>query len=149
MSTIIRWNPIREMAVMQNAIDRMFENSWRGANPETKNTLPVDVYETDQAYVVTTALPGVNPDQINVSLDDDVLTISGEVTKPAFSEQENVRALRFERGYGKFSRSLRFSQLIDSENIEAAYENGVLKLTLPKAPQAQPRVIPVKNAALN
>ncbi len=149
MSTIIRWNPVREMTAMQHAIDRLFEDNLRGARPATAHALPVDIYETDQAYILSTALPGVSPEEINVSLNDDVLTISGEVKQPTFEEQDKARALRFERAYGKFSRSLRLAQPIDSESIEAAYENGVLKLTLPKAPQAQPRVIPVRNAALN
>jgi HSP20 family protein len=145
MANVVRWNPIREMAAMQSAIDRMFEDSWRAVRPTVAgNALALDVYETDTGYTVYTALPGVNPDQINVSLHDDVLTISGEVAQPAVSEDANARVLLFERSYGKFSRSIRLNQPVDGDHIEAAYENGVLTLTLPKAPQAQPKLIPVK-----
>ena len=147
MSTVIRWNPVREMAAMQSAIDRLFDESWRTIRPTTgANALPLDVYETDATYIVYSTLPGADPDQINVSLDDDVLTISAELAKPSFDEKENTRILLFERGYGKFSRSVRLGLPVDSDKIEAAYENGVLKLTLPKAEQTQPKQIRVRTA---
>lgn len=145
MTTLVRWNPIREMAAMQNAMDRLFEDNWRTARPTVAgNNLPLDVFETDNSYVIYTAIPGIDPENINVSMEDDVLTISGEVAAPHFEEKENVRALVQERATGKFTRSVRVGDPVDSEKIEAAYENGVLKLTLPKTPAAQPRLIPVK-----
>ena len=145
MTKLVRWNPVREMAAMQSAMDRLFDETWRGARPTVAgNALALDVYETDKAYTVLTALPGVNPDQINISYQDDVLTISGEVEQPKFNEGENTRVLVFERSYGKFSRSIRLAQDIDADNVQADYENGVLTLTLPKAPEAQPRLIQVK-----
>lgn len=141
MTTRVRWNPVREMAAMQNVMDQWFEN---GRPSATVNNLPIDVYETDSGYVIYTALPGVNPDNINVSVEDDVLTISGEVAKPTFDEKDNVRTLAQERATGKFTRSVRVNTPVESDKIEAAYENGLLKLTLPKTPAAQPRLIPVK-----
>ncbi len=141
MTTRVRWNPAREMAAMQNVMDQWFEN---GRPTATTNNLPLDVYETDSGYVIYTALPGVNPENINVSVEDDVLTISGEVAKPAFDEKDNVRTLAQERVTGKFTRSVRVNTPVESDKIEAAYENGLLKLTLPKIPAAQPRLIPVK-----
>lgn len=145
MTALIRWNPVREMAAMQSAMDRLFDETWRAARPvNAGNALALDVYETDAEYVVHTALPGVNADQINISFQDDVLTISGEVEQPAFNEDQHARVLLSERSYGKFSRSIRLAQAIDADKVEAAYENGVLTLTLPKAPEAQPRLIPVR-----
>lgn len=141
MTTRVRWNPVREMAAMQNIMDQWLEN---GRPTAATNNLALDVYETDSAYVIYTALPGVNPEAINVSVEDDVLTISGEVAKPAFDEKENVRTLALERATGKFTRSVRVSAPVDSDKIEAVFENGLLKLTLPKVPAAQPRLIPVK-----
>lgn len=147
MSTVIRWNPVREMAAMQGAIDHLFDDTWRTVRPmKSGKTLPLDVYETDSGYVVYTALPGIDPNQIKVSLDDDVLTISGELSQPAFDEKENSRVLLFERIYGKFSRSVRLGLPVDSDKIEAFFDNGVLKLSLPKAPQVQPKQIPVRAA---
>jgi HSP20 family protein len=146
MSTLIRWNPVREMAAMQSAMDRLFDETWRGARPTVAgNAMALDVYETDAAYTVYAALPGVNSDQINISYQDDVLTISGEVEQPKFNEGDNTRVLVFERSYGKFSRSIRLAQALDADKVEANYENGVLMLTLPKTPEAQPRLIPVKS----
>ena len=142
MTTRVRWNPAREMAAMQNVMDQWFENG-RPSTPATHN-LALDVYESDGGYVIYTALPGVNPENINVSVEDDVLTISGEVAKPSFDEKDNVRTLVQERTSGKFARSIRVNTPVESDKIEAAYENGLLKLTLPKTPAAQPRQIPVK-----
>ena len=140
MTTRVRWNPTREMAAMQNIMDQWFENG----RPTATNNLPLDVYETDGGYVIYAALPGVNPEDIHVSVEDDVLSISGEVAKPAFDEKDNVRTLAQERTTGKFTRSVRVSTPVESDKIEAAYENGLIKLTLPKTPAAQPRQIPVK-----
>ena len=140
MTTRVRWNPTREMAAMQNIMDQWFENG----RPTATNNLPLDVYETDSGYVIYAALPGVNPEDIHVSVEDDVLSISGEVAKPAFDEKDNVRTLAQERTTGKFARSVRVSTPVESDKIEAAYENGLIKLTLPKTPAAQPRQIPVK-----
>ena len=146
MSTVIRWNPVREMAAMQSAIDRLFDDSWRTVRPASGgNVLPLDVFETDLAYVVYSTLPSIDPDQIKVSLDDDILTISCEIPQLAFAEQEHARALLVERGYGKFNRSVRLGLPVESDKVEAAYENGVLKLSLPKAAQAQPKQIRVRS----
>lgn len=148
MNTIVRWNPFREMAAMQSAMDRLFDETWRGVRPTAAgNTLALDVFETDQAYVLFTTLPGVNPEDIHVSMEDDVLTITGEVPQPAFDDKDNARTLMLERSFGKFTRSVRVGMPVDGDKIEAAYENGILKLTLPKTPQAQPKVIPVRVGA--
>lgn len=145
MTTIVRWNPIREMAAMQSAMDRLFEETWRNNRPTVAgNALALDVYENDSAYVVHTSLPGVDADKINISFQDDVLTISGEVEQHKTSEDQNTRVLLSERSYGKFSRSIRLAQAIDADKVEATFENGVLTLTMPKAPEVQPRQIPVK-----
>jgi HSP20 family protein len=142
---MIRWNPLREMAAMQNAMDRLFDEAWRNWQPiygETgANTLAVDVHETDQAYIVTTALPGVQGDNINIRLHNDLLTIEGEIPQPTV---ENARSLTQERIYGRFTRTLRLPQPVNRDAVEAHFENGVLTLTLTKAAEAQPRQIPVK-----
>lgn len=143
MNTIIRWNPLREMAAMQNALDRIFEDTWRSARPIfAGNGLSLDVYEADNAYTVVTSLPGLTADQIQVSMHDGVLTISGEL--PQGTVPENARVLLQERAFGKFTRSITLPQTVDVEHIEAAFENGVLTLTLPKVPEVQPKLIPVR-----
>ncbi len=144
MTTVIRWNPIREMATMQGALDRLFDETWRNTRGTAENgTLPLDVHETDNAYVVSATMPGVSTENVNISLHDGVLTISGEMQQPTY---ENSRALLLERTYSKLQRSIRLPQPVVQDNIEALLENGVLTLTLPKTAEAQPRVIPVRTA---
>ena len=147
MSTIVRWNPFREMAAMQSALDRMFEDSWRTTGFSFNGSLPLDVNETDQAYTVTAALPGLNVDQIDIKLHNDTLTISAEYPKPEVPE--GTRVLIQERPFGNLSRSVNLPQSVDQKTVEANYHDGLLTLTLPKSPEAQPRTIPVKaNAQL-
>lgn len=139
---MVRWNPVREMMAMQNVMDRMFDEAWS----RNANTLALDVHESNEAYTVVANLPGLNPDSIEVSLHEGTLTISGgaEKVEPA----EGTRVLLNERVVGHFTRSIKLPQHIDNENVEANYENGVLTLTLPKRPEAQPRQIPVRGNML-
>lgn len=147
MSTIIRWNPLREMATMQNAMDRLFEDAWRNMEPNgARNVLALDVHDTDANYIITANLPGVDADNIDITLHNDVLTISAEVQKTEVAE--GVRPLVQERVYGKFIRSLNLAQPVNVEAIETTFENGVLTLTLPKSEEAQPRRIQVKRHGL-
>lgn len=151
MTTVIRWNPFRELAAMQNAMDRFFNDTrrpiWRTWNPVREGeqpdayTLPLDVYETDSAYTLVASLSGVTADQIDVKLHEDVLTIQAEIPAPG---AENTRALLQERFYGRYTRSIRLPQAVDFGAAEATYHEGVLTLALPKAAEAQPRIIPVK-----
>jgi HSP20 family protein len=144
MTTMIRWNPVREMLAMQNVFDRSFGENWRTVRANVDAQLPVNVYENDNAYVLVASLPGVGAENININWHDDVVTIAAELPQPAF-EGENVKTHIAERAYGKVSRSLRLSRPVDTEAVEAVYENGVLTLTLPKTAEAQPRTIPVRS----
>jgi HSP20 family protein len=101
--------------------------------------LPVDVYTTDNEIVVTASVPGVNPDSIDITVEDEVLTIKGEI--PARLEDANY--LFVERFHGSFSRSLKLNVPV---NVEATFENGILTLVLPKAEEARPKVIKVQTA---
>ena len=144
MTMIRRWNPVREMVEMQRAMDRFFDETWRNGNGEDfASSLALDVTENDNAYAITANLPGMNPDDIEVTFHDGVLTISGETKRE--EEREGDRALVRERSYGKFTRSLRLPQPVDADAIDSSYDNGVLTLTLPKSAEAQPRRISVKS----
>lgn len=149
MATVVRWKPIHEVANLQNSMERLFGEIWR--NPENSNgsesvySLPVDVYESNEAYTVVTALAGVNPDNIDINLHDNVLTVSGEVNKVELDENTKVRLN--ERQYGKFSRRVKLPYEVDGDQVDANYENGILTLILPKVPEVQPRTIPVKISA--
>lgn len=142
MATIVRWNPLREMANMQSTLDRLFEETWSGPRAAgSTGSLALDVHENDNAYLVSAAVPGMNTDQLQVNFQDGVLTISGEINQETHDES---RALMLERVYGKFQRSVRLPLAVDVDKIEASLDNGVLKLTLPKTPEVQPRQIPVR-----
>ena len=110
--------------------------------PSDLESPALDIHENDSAYTVVAPLPGINPDQINVRLQNGVLTISGEIESPKVDEHSKVVVQ--ERYYGKFSRSVTLPQSVDSDKVEATYENGVLTLNLPKIPEAQPKQIAVK-----
>jgi len=141
MSTVIRWNPIREMAAMQSAMDRLFDETWRNTT-QAQKTMILDVHENDSAYTVFANVPGVDAEAIDINLHDGVLTISAQV--PEADIEEGSRVLLNERVTGHFSRRLTLPCEVDADNIEATYDNGVLTLHVPKTPEAQPRQIPVK-----
>lgn len=142
-NNIIRWNPVRELAAMQTAMDRLFEDTWRDLRTNASNlTMSVDVHENESAYTIVANLPGVKSDDIQVTLHDGVLTISAEARQQ--ETREGQRVLIQERSYGQIARRFSLPQVIDSENVIADYTDGVLTLTLPKTPDAQPRQIPIK-----
>jgi HSP20 family protein len=147
MANITRWNPMREMAAMQNALDRMFDDTWRSWSGVDESVmggnLALDIQEDDNSYTVTTALPGVESEHINVRIHNDMLTIEGEIPEKEV-EKEGKRSLLKERYYGRFSRSIRLPQPVNRDQVDASFDNGVLTLTLPKSPEAQPKTIQVK-----
>ena len=133
-SNLIRWSPLRDMAKMQSVMDRIFEDTWRPVFEEgglSGNMLALDVHEDDDGYTVTTELPGVQPDN------------EGEIPEQVI-DKESSRALLKERRYGKYSRRIRLPQAVDGGKVEANYENGVLTLSLPKAEEVKPKMIPIK-----
>jgi HSP20 family protein len=145
--TVIRWNPVRDIAAAQNVVDRLFYDTWhpifRAAAEAEASSLALDVYETQDGYTVTANIPGVQADQIQVQVEQDFLTISAELPSPTV-QQEGTRTLLLERPTGRFSRRIQLPQRVDFSRAEAAHENGVLTLTLPKSPEAQPRLLTVK-----
>jgi HSP20 family protein len=111
----------------------------------TSNWIPaVDVFEDTDAVRIAVEVPGVNPDNITISLEQNVLTISGE--KQQVSEEKTERVHRYERAYGSFSRSFTLPSTVDADRIDANTENGVLSVVIPKAEKAKPRQIQVKTA---
>jgi HSP20 family protein len=145
MANITRWNPFREMVTMQSALDKFFDEAWERW-PELRTgefALALDVDETDTHFIVTTDLPGVNPDNIQVTVQEDLLTIVAEIPEKEV-EHKDARKLVRERRYGRFSRSIRLPRPVDSSKVEADYHNGSLHLTLPKTEEAKVKMIPVR-----
>ncbi|HEU4681319.1 MAG TPA: Hsp20/alpha crystallin family protein [Gemmatimonadales bacterium] len=106
---------------------------------------PTDVSEDANGIQISMEVPGVDPDEVRLSLENNILTISGE--KKHQVEQSNERVHRFERTYGTFERAFVLPNTVDPEKIDARYENGVLFVTVPKAERAKPREIRVKSSA--
>jgi HSP20 family protein len=145
MANITRWNPFREMATMQSALDKFFDESWAQwpAWHWGEGGLALDVDETPDHYIVTTDLPGVKAEDIHVSVQNELLSIDAEVPEQTI-EHKDARNLVRERRYGRMSRSIRLPQTIDAGKVEAEYKDGTLKLTLPKSEEAKVKIIPVK-----
>lgn len=148
MSTLIRWNPVREISAMERMLNSMIDAQTRAIRGTTSDTatgtLALDVVENETSYAVTTALPGIAAEDITINLHDDVLTISAELPQRTTEQKEGERVLLRERTWGKFSRSIRLPNSVKADAVEANYENGILSLNLPKAENAMPRTIPVK-----
>ena len=140
--TVVRWNPSRELVSLREAMDRLFEDSfvrpmWSG---ERERRLPLDVYTTPSEIVLTANVPGLKPEDVQVTLEGDTLSIYGEFKAP----MENVEYIFQERSYGKFSRKLTINVPVDANKVEATFDSGVLTVTLPKAEAARPKTIKVE-----
>ena len=144
--TIIRGKPWREARTLRQAMDELFEDSFvrpregQMERTERRLRLPLDVYTTPEEIVIIASLPGLTPDEVDVTIDDDRLTIRGELRPPL----ENVDYLFQERAYGPFARTLALNVPVETDAAEAVFENGVLTLTLPKAEESKPKTIEVK-----
>ena len=144
MSKIVRWNPVREMMALQSAMNRLMDESFDELSPAMRRwDLAVDLVETDESFVVKASLPGIYPNDLDITVEDDMLNIKGE-TKVDQDFEENSYHIR-ERRFGNFSRSLRLPTAIDADKIEAVYEHGVLTLTVPKAEAVKPKKIAVRS----
>ena len=140
--TLRRNNPFGEPVSLRSALDRLFEDSfvdaaWRGAGDASLAAL--DVYETPDAVVVTAALPGIKPEDVDITLTGQTLTLRGE-----FKEDESVRGEQYlyrERRSGSFARQLQLPIRVQGDRTDASFENGLLKLTIPKAEEVKPRQI--------
>jgi HSP20 family protein len=144
MTTLIRrWDPFREMAELRATMDRLL-NETRNlpvASEDVIWMLPLDVSETEDAFIVKASIPGVNPDDIDISLTDNVLTIKAEVK--AEEEIENAQYHLRERRFGVYSRAITLPTAVDADRVDAVYKDGVLTLTIPKAEEAKPHKIAV------
>lgn len=147
MNTLTRWEPFREMHTMRDLMDRIFDEPFSEAprlwTRQMEGFAPaMDVAEDDANYVVKVTLPGVEPDQVEITLTDNVLTIKGETKTEKDMEEKNYRVR--ERRYGSFTRSIALPMPVEAEQVDATHEHGVLTLRLPKAEAVKPKRITVK-----
>ena len=137
---IIRWDPFREMTSFEDQFNRL----WRNVSERRQESwLPaVDVFDTKDAVVLKAELAGMNPDDIQIEVDDNVLTIKGE---RKFEEKvDNDRYYRVERRFGSFQRSLALPQGVKADDIQASYEDGILEVRVPKVEEEKPKKITVQ-----
>lgn len=144
MKAMTRWNPFREMLRYDPFTDvaPLWKEFAMGAMPESEPAMRVDVTQTASGYVLKAELPGVAKDDVNVSIDGNTVSIAAEVKREK-EEKEGDKLLRSERYFGSVARSMTMPDGIDLNRAEAVFENGVLTLTLPKAPGSESRKLPI------
>jgi HSP20 family protein len=146
---LIRWEPVRELETMQNEMNRLFntffdsprQGNGGGQTPLRRWIPAMDVVETDDHFVLRADLPGLSEKDINIELEDNVLTVSGE--RKAEHEQRNEGYYRVERASGSFSRSLTLPEGVNAEGIQAHFDSGVLEVRIPKPEQQKPRKVQI------
>jgi HSP20 family protein len=132
-------------------LNRFLDEAFAGLPSAEQNVItsswfaPTDVSEDAEAIQISMELPGVDPDEVRLSLENNILTVRGE--KKQQSDEISERVHRFERTYGRFERTFVLPNTVDAEGVDARYENGVLLITVPKAERAKPREIRVKSSA--
>ena len=148
MSSVLRWRPIREFVTLRDAMDRLLEDSFvqpsygrRLAERERVMRLPLDAYATDKELIIIADVSGATPEDVDITIEGDTLTIKGEFRPPL----ENVDYLFQERAYGPFSRSVILNIPVQADKAEAGFDNGLLTLTIPKAEAVRPKTIKVKS----
>jgi HSP20 family protein len=139
MTKVVRWTPMNS-ANLLNEFDRLFERPYSRTVTHEWN-IPLDVAEKEDAYLVTATVPGVNPDEMEITLEDGVLTLKGEIKNEDVIEDGKYHVR--ERRYGSFNRSIRFPIAVDTDAVEATYNNGILSLNIPKAEAAKPKRITI------
>ena len=144
MTTLIRWDPFREMASLQNDMSRLMNGilGTANGNGDTRTWIPpVDVWETADEVVYAFDLPGMSEEDVSVELDEGTLTISG--ARERTDEVSNDSLYRYERRFGSFSRTIGLPQGVTDDSVRAEYKNGVLEVRVTKPEQPKPRRIQI------
>ena len=147
MTNLTRWEPVREMMTLREAMDRLFDDAFtRPFSPRdggsTWSSPAIDMYQTDNEVVVKAALPGIKADEVQINVNSDVLTIKGEM-KHEEEKKDKSWHIR-EHRWGAFERSIRLPTGVLSDKAKAEFDNGILTITLPKSEDVKPRTITVK-----
>lgn len=153
---IIRWDPFRDIITLREKMNCRFEDAVT-ARGEKKDMISstwapsVDIYETENALILTAEVPGVDEDNVEIKIEDNTLSLKGERKFEEETKEENFH--RIERTYGSFYRSFTVPRHIDQEKIKAEHDNGVLRITMPKKPESKPKTVkilkPLKKAEKN
>lgn len=154
MANLVRLEPARDMLSLREAMDRLFEESFLrpgffGANDSGAAMLPMDIYETENELVVKAAVPGVSPEDIEVTVTGDLLTIKGEFRNEFEEKDEKRNWHRQERRFGSFSRQVTLPSGVNTDACQADFEDGVLTLKLPKAEEAKVKRVQIQSKSNN
>ena len=142
MATLVRWEPFREIAALQNEMSRFMNGLVEGNGRNTQSWIPTaDVWETDGEVVYAFDLPGIPEEKISVELDEGALTISAERTRE--QQLEDGRFYRVERRFGTFTRTIGLPQGVNDEHVSANYANGILEVHVRKPEQPKPKKIEI------
>ena len=146
MTVLTRFEPFRELSTLQDRINRAFRESYNGSDRDdsltTSSFAPaVDVYEDEHKVTLKIEVPGIDEKDIDVQVENNTLTVHGERKIEKEEKEENYR--RVERQYGSFTRTFTLPTTVDTENVSATYDKGVLKIALPKKAEAKPKQIKV------
>ncbi len=144
-ATLTQFQPFRGVSTLQDQIHRLFEGTFDRSPDEGNLTSwapAVDIFETEQNLVVKADLPDIKPEELDIRVENNILTIRGERKFEKKVNENNY--LRVERTYGSFSRSFSLSNTVNTESIQADYKNGVLTLSIPKREEAKPKQIKVR-----
>jgi HSP20 family protein len=142
MTTLVRWDPLREAAAMHTELSRLMNGLVDGSGRQTQSWVPtLDVWETDDAIHYAFDLPGVPKDEIAIEVEDGALTVTAAREREQKVESDRFR--RFERRHGTFSRTVGLPQGVAEDAIKASYEHGVLEIRVPKPEQPRPKRIEI------
>jgi HSP20 family protein len=142
MATLVRWDPLREVAMMQNELSRMMNGLFEGDGRRTQSWVPtLDTWETKDEVVYAFDLPGVPQDKVSVEIEDGALTVTAERERSEEISEELFH--RFERRYGTFARTVGLPQGVSEDTIKASYKDGVLEIHVPKPEQPKPKKIEI------
>src|SRR6266508_6826709 len=147
--TLTRWEPLQEMEEFQNRLSTLFGRPQRRGNGREEITLPewtplADIAEDEKEYLIKAELPELRKEDVKVTVENGVLTISGE--RKFENEEKNKKYHRVERGYGSFVRTLALPDDADADKVKAAFKQGILEVHLPKNEKAKPKQIEVNVA---
>jgi len=142
VTTLVRWNPLRDVAAMHNDLSRLMNGLLDVEGRQSQAWVPtLDVWETDDALVYAFDLPGLTQDEISVEIEDGALTVSASRERETKVDRERFHSL--ERRFGSFARTVGLPQGVSEDEIDASYKNGVLEIRVPKPAQAKPKRIAV------
>jgi len=143
MPVLTRWDPFRDVVALQNRMNRLFEEQYGGREELTTGAFvpPVDIYEDEHGITLKLEVPGVDQKDLDIKVENNVLSVSGERKLEKEEKEENFH--RVERRYGSFTRSFTLPNTVNTEDVQADYDNGVLKIRLAKRAEAKPKQIKV------